>query len=365
MILRGPRQDHAHRRRRKSSQGATFHLQRVRCGDEVRRGERRSSSAIIAAPRARSPPVLERSSSTISSRACRQAPKGLGAGGDVRTSKCQECGASVVFADGVTATRCTFCGSSKVLEQAENENAIRPESLLPFAVDKKRANSRVRRLARQALVPPERPEADGQGAGGGRRLRALLDLRRARRVVVDGRGRLLLLRDRGVHDAGERPGGHQGRARSSARAGSAPGATAPTTSTTCSCARRWACRASSPTSCRTFDTTQLVPYSPGFLAGWRAEEYAVDLQAGFGFAQGKMEHEQEKPLRQGRAGRHAPQPARRQYLQRHHVQARALAGVDRGLSLQQPDLPLPRERADRRGASARRRGAGSRSRCSR
>src|SRR5689334_9740736 len=61
------------------------------------------------------------------------APKGLGAGGATRTAKCQECGANVVFADGVTATRCTFCGSSKVLEQQENLNAIRPESLLPFA----------------------------------------------------------------------------------------------------------------------------------------------------------------------------------------------------------------------------------------
>ena len=34
---------------------------------------------------------------------------------------------------------------------------------------------------------------------------------------------------------------------------------------------------------------------------------------------------------------------------RDHLQARALARVDRGLSLQQPDLPLPRERTDRRG----------------
>src|SRR5262249_59998784 len=50
-----------------------------------------------------------------------------------------------------------------------------------------------------------------------------------------------------------------------------------------------------------------------------------------------------------RARRYAAQPARRQYVQRHHLQARAVAGVDCGLSLQQPDLPLPRERADRRG----------------
>src|SRR5262249_39363719 len=45
---------------------------------------------------------------------------------------------------------------------------------------------------------------------------------------------------------------------------------------------------------RTFDTKQLVPYSPGFLAGWRAEEYAIDLQAGFGGAQEIMVAAQQK-----------------------------------------------------------------------
>jgi hypothetical protein len=44
----------------------------------------------------------------------------------------------------------------------------------------------------------------------------------------------------------------------------------------------------------TFDTAQLVPYSPGFLAGWRAEEYAVDLEQGFGLARQKMEAEQQR-----------------------------------------------------------------------
>jgi hypothetical protein len=44
---------------------------------------------------------------------------------------------------------------------------------------------------------------------------------------------------------------------------------------------------------KTFNTQQLVPYSPGFLAGWRAEEYAVDLENGFGFAQQKMAAEQQ------------------------------------------------------------------------
>src|SRR5262245_17352223 len=68
-----------------------------------------------------------------------EAPRGLGAA-QVRASRCQECGASVAFPDGTTATKCTFCGSSSVLEQAENQQTLRPESLLPFGIDKKRAN---------------------------------------------------------------------------------------------------------------------------------------------------------------------------------------------------------------------------------
>ena len=66
------------------------------------------------------------------------APRGLGTA--VRVHRCRECGATVSFAEGVTATKCTFCGSPAVLEQAENAQALRPESLLPFAIDKRKAN---------------------------------------------------------------------------------------------------------------------------------------------------------------------------------------------------------------------------------
>src|SRR5439155_26343704 len=38
-----------------------------------------------------------------------------------------------------------------------------------------------------------------------------------------------------------------------------------------------------------FDTKALVPYRPEYLAGWRAEEYAVDLEAGWRAAQARIE----------------------------------------------------------------------------
>jgi DNA-directed RNA polymerase subunit RPC12/RpoP len=43
----------------------------------------------------------------------------------------------------------------------------------------------------------------------------------------------------------------------------------------------------------TFQTTQLVPYSPAYLSGWRAEAYVVDLPAGWQLAQKKMADVQE------------------------------------------------------------------------
>jgi hypothetical protein len=39
---------------------------------------------------------------------------------------------------------------------------------------------------------------------------------------------------------------------------------------------------------QTFDTKQLMPYQPQFLAGWRAETYAIDLMPAWGTAQDKM-----------------------------------------------------------------------------
>jgi hypothetical protein len=39
---------------------------------------------------------------------------------------------------------------------------------------------------------------------------------------------------------------------------------------------------------QTFDTKQLTPYQPQFLAGWRAESYAIDLMPAWGSAQESM-----------------------------------------------------------------------------
>jgi DNA-directed RNA polymerase subunit RPC12/RpoP len=219
-------------------------------------------------------------------------PRGLGAE-KTRTSGCQECGAQVVFAENVTATKCTFCGSSRILEQSENQNTLRPESLLPFSIDRKQANQHfatwlgklwfrpndLKQLARVeevagVYVPFWTFDADVASrwtAEAGYYYYTDED------YTVQENGQSVQKTRRVQHTRWERAWGqrndHYDDVLVCASKGLPP-----------ELAKKL----------HTFDTQQLVPYSPGFLAGWRAEEYAIDLQNGFGGAQEVMQSAQEK-----------------------------------------------------------------------
>ncbi len=64
----------------------------------------------------------------------RLSQKGLGT--PVEAITCQDCGATVNVAPGERTAKCAFCGSDKVLAKEADANAIRPESLVPFQIDK-------------------------------------------------------------------------------------------------------------------------------------------------------------------------------------------------------------------------------------
>jgi ribosomal protein S27E len=221
------------------------------------------------------------------------APKGLGAGGATRASKCQECGANVVFADGATTTTCTFCGSSKVLEQAENQQAIRPESLVPFAVDKKRANQAfgdwlgklwfrpgdLKRMAKVqevagVYVPFWTYDAHVESSWSAE---AGYYYYETEEYTVQENGEEVWKTREVQRTRWERAWGHRADDFDDVLVCASVGLPP-----------ELAGRLS------TFDTHELVPYAPGFLAGWRAEEYAVDLAGGFQSAQQTMEKEQQK-----------------------------------------------------------------------
>ena len=68
-----------------------------------------------------------------------------GWGTERRSIKCENCGATSSDDPNVTSTRCAFCGSPRVVEQAPREDVIQPESLLPFAHDRRSATESYRR----------------------------------------------------------------------------------------------------------------------------------------------------------------------------------------------------------------------------
>lgn len=57
-----------------------------------------------------------------------------GFGRDVRVLECETCGARVTFEGVSTSEACPFCGSPGVLDQEANRYSIRPESLIPLEV---------------------------------------------------------------------------------------------------------------------------------------------------------------------------------------------------------------------------------------
>ncbi len=65
-----------------------------------------------------------------------------GPGVPVTTIQCNSCGATVNVGQGERTTKCAFCGSQTVLQVQTNEAAIRPESLVPFSIAREAANER-------------------------------------------------------------------------------------------------------------------------------------------------------------------------------------------------------------------------------
>ena len=62
-------------------------------------------------------------------------PHETGYGDDKRSIKCESCGAVNTVDATVISTECAFCGSNQVVPQDQVAQVVKPESLLPFQVD--------------------------------------------------------------------------------------------------------------------------------------------------------------------------------------------------------------------------------------
>jgi DNA-directed RNA polymerase subunit RPC12/RpoP len=215
-----------------------------------------------------------------------------GLGAEVRTTRCQECGATVSFTEQVTATECDFCGSSQVLEQQQNRNLLRPESVVPFAVDKQQANQRFGGWIKGLWFRPS-------------------DLKqRARVKEISGVYVPYWTFDAQVDsdwtaEAGyyyyvteeytdrDSEGNEVTRTREVRHVRWEPawGSRSDLYDDLLVCASR-GLPEDLARRLQSFDTGQLKPYDPAFLAGWKAEEYSVDLNEAWGRALRRMEYSQ-------------------------------------------------------------------------
>ncbi len=191
----------------------------------------------------------------------------------------------------VTATCCTFCGSARVLEQSENQNALRPESLLPFAVDKKLANGHFARWLGKLWFRPSdlKRMARVQEVNGVYVPFWTFDADVQSRWTAEAGYHYYTEQEYTTQQSGQRL--TQNRRVQQTRWERAWGQRHDHYHDVLVCASR-GLPENLARGLQTFDVAQLVPYSPGYLAGWRAEEYAIDLQAGFGGAQQIMERSQ-------------------------------------------------------------------------
>ena len=220
----------------------------------------------------------------------RLAARGLGV--QVQTINCKDCGATVNVGQGERTTACAFCGSKQVLSQQTNEQAIRPESLLPFRIAKDDANKRFGDWLSSLWFRPNdlKKIAKVQEMGG---------------VYVpfwtfDSQVTSRWTAERGWHYYeteyySETVNGQtvqRSRQVQRTRWEHASGMRQDFFDDVLVCAGK-ALPNDLVEKFSTFDTKQLVAYRPEFLAGWRAEAYALELMPAFGVGQQKMANVQE------------------------------------------------------------------------
>ncbi|OGS49283.1 MAG: hypothetical protein A3K68_04765 [Euryarchaeota archaeon RBG_16_68_13] len=96
-------------------------------------------------------PIVEHSIEELAMTTKTQA---TGFGTETRSFKCKNCSATSSLPPGTRATRCPFCGSDVVFEQASNPNMVRPESVLPFAINADGATQKFRNWLRSRWLAP-------------------------------------------------------------------------------------------------------------------------------------------------------------------------------------------------------------------
>jgi Zn finger protein HypA/HybF involved in hydrogenase expression len=180
--------------------------------------------------------------------------------------RCQSCQAISVFDPGRVAQRCDFCGSSALVPYEQVKDAFRPESLLPLRISESQARDLIHAwVGSQWLAPSAFQSQSRTDTVKGVYLPYWTFDARADAQWRAESGRVYFVRegDRQVQRTEWRP---------------VSGSLTEVFDDELVCASRGV-DADRLREVEPFPTAGLVPYDPGYLAGWTVERYQIDLLA--------------------------------------------------------------------------------------
>jgi predicted RNA-binding Zn-ribbon protein involved in translation (DUF1610 family) len=208
------------------------------------------------------------------------APQEMGYGENKRSIKCQSCGAVNTVDATVISTECAFCGSNQVVPQEQVAQVVKPESLLPFQVDQAKAMGLFQAWLGRGFFRPNPVKAIAKDA------RAKIQGVYLPFWTFDAYTSSWWTAEAGYYymvsetywttdEAGKRV--QRTRQVQKVRWEPASGSLALPFDDVLVPASQSVERAMVQR-IYPFDTKALVPYEPGFLSGWGAEAYTVDLR---------------------------------------------------------------------------------------
>jgi predicted RNA-binding Zn-ribbon protein involved in translation (DUF1610 family) len=209
-----------------------------------------------------------------------------GWGTETRSFKCNSCNASITVEPNVTATVCPFCGSHHVLAQERSTRIIKPESLIPFQVDQKTAIAKFRSWLGRGWFRPNEVKRIARNAEA--RVQGVylpfwtFDAQTFSRWQAEAGHYYYVTERYSVTVNGRR----QTRTRQVRKVRWHPASG--THDEFLDDVLVFATRSVNERILEKiypFDTKQLIPYRPQYLAGWRAEEYQIDLEEGWQLGQ--------------------------------------------------------------------------------
>ena len=202
-----------------------------------------------------------------------------GWGVETRTFRCNSCNASVAVEPNITATVCPFCGSHHVLAQEQSTKLITPESLVPFQIDQQTAILKFRTWLKKGWFRPNEVKRIATQAEA--RVQGVylpfwtFDAQTYSHWWAEA-GHYYYVTQQYRDSRGQTKTRQVRKTRWVPASGSHDQFYDDVLAYATQSVKEKILRKIYP-----FDTQKLVPYRPQYLAGWRAEEYQIDLAKGW------------------------------------------------------------------------------------